>query len=186
MDWRWVFRPHKIVVKLKLVHPCKVLITVTNAGNILYLFKKKYLFIYLAVLGLFPFFKSFNLLIYLWLCWVFVAVLGLSLVVVSGGYSTCCMWASRCGCPLLLQSMGPRACRLQQLQRLLSSRAQAQCLWLHSMWDLSRSGTEHVSLALAGGFFTTKPPGKPIVNILKCLSTKCLKMSGAHETFHPW
>jgi len=28
------------------------------------------------------------------------------------------------------------------------------------MWDLSRSGLESVSPALAGGFFTTEPPGK--------------------------
>jgi hypothetical protein len=29
------------------------------------------------------------------------------------------------------------------------------------MWDLSGSGIETVSPALAGGFFTTEPPGKP-------------------------
>ena len=36
----------------------------------------------------------FFFLIYLfWLCWVIVAVLGLSLVVVSGGFSCCGAWA---------------------------------------------------------------------------------------------
>ena len=30
----------------------------------------------------------------------------------------------------------------------------------NGMWDLSRSGTEPLSLASAGGFFTTQPPGK--------------------------
>ena len=30
------------------------------------------------------------------------------------------------------------------------------------MWDLPGSGTELVSPALAGGFFTIEPPGKPI------------------------
>ena len=30
------------------------------------------------------------------------------------------------------------------------------------MWDLPRPGIERVSLALAGGFFTTEPPGKPL------------------------
>ena len=30
------------------------------------------------------------------------------------------------------------------------------------MWDLPASGIEPVSHALAGGFFTTEPPGKPI------------------------
>ena len=28
------------------------------------------------------------------------------------------------------------------------------------MWDLPGSGIEPLSLALAGGFFTTEPPGK--------------------------
>ena len=54
----------------------------------------KYLFIYLFI--------------YLWLCWVFVSVRGLSLVVASGGHS-----ASRCAglslsWPLLLRSTGSR------------------------------------------------------------------------------
>ena len=45
---------------------------------------------------------------YLWLCWVFVSVRGLSLVVASGGHSS-----SRCAGlslsrPLLLRSTGPR------------------------------------------------------------------------------
>ena len=30
------------------------------------------------------------------------------------------------------------------------------------MWDLSGSGIEPVSPALASGFFTTEPPGKPL------------------------
>ena len=34
---------------------------------------------------------------YFWLCWVFVAVCGLSLVAASGGYSCCGAWASHCG-----------------------------------------------------------------------------------------
>ena len=58
----------------------------------------------------FPSFFFFDLfyLIYLWLCWVFVSVRGLSLVVASGGHSS-----SRCAGlslsrPLLLQSTGSR------------------------------------------------------------------------------
>ena len=35
----------------------------------------------------FLFFKKINLFTYFWLCWVFVAACGLSLVVASGGYS---------------------------------------------------------------------------------------------------
>ena len=54
------------------------------------------------------FFFKFYLFIYLWLCWVFVSVRGLSLVVASGGHSS-----SRCAGlslsrPLLLQSTGYR------------------------------------------------------------------------------
>ena len=50
----------------------------------------------------------FYLFIYLWLCWVFVSVRGLSLVVASGGHSS-----SRCAglslsWPLLLRSRGSR------------------------------------------------------------------------------
>ena len=30
------------------------------------------------------------------------------------------------------------------------------------MWDLPGPGIEPVPLALAGGFFTTEPPGKPL------------------------
>ena len=55
------------------------------------------------------FFKNFYLFIYyFWLCWVFVSVRGLSLVVASGGHSS-----SRCAGlslsrPLLLRSTGSR------------------------------------------------------------------------------
>ena len=50
------------------------------------------------------------LFIYLWLCWVFVSVRGLSLVVASKGHSSSSLWCvglslSR---PLLLRSTGPR------------------------------------------------------------------------------
>ena len=46
--------------------------------------------------------------------------------------------------------------------RLNSCGSQAQLL--RGMWDLPGSGIELVSLALAGGFFTTEPPGKPRIN----------------------
>ena len=54
------------------------------------------------------FFLSICLFIYLWLCWVFVSVRGLSLVAASGGHSS-----SRCAglslsWPFLLQSTGSR------------------------------------------------------------------------------
>ena len=64
--------------------------------------------IYLQILKNQIFFKKLfiYLFIYLWLCWVFVSVRGLSLVVASGGHSS-----SRCAGlslsrPLLLRSTG--------------------------------------------------------------------------------
>ena len=62
-----------------------------------------------VILYLFFFFNKFiYLFIYLWLCWVFVSVQGLSLVAESGGHSS-----SRCAGlslsrPLLLRSTGSR------------------------------------------------------------------------------
>ena len=54
------------------------------------------------------FFLNYLFIIYFWLCWVFVSVLGLSLVAASGGHSS-----SRCAglslsWPLLLWSTGSR------------------------------------------------------------------------------
>ena len=82
------------------------------------------------------FFKIYLFLfIYFWLCWVFVAARGLSLVAVSGGYSSlqCAGFSLRW--LLSLWSTGSRhagfsSCgtRAQQLW-LTGSRAQAQQLW---------------------------------------------------------
>ena len=75
------------------------------------------------------FFFIYNLFIlftYFWLCWVFVAACGLSLVAVSGGYSSlrCAGFSLRW--LLLLQSMGSRRvgfrnCGSWALERRLSS-----------------------------------------------------------------
>ena len=108
------------------------------------------------------FFFFFNyLFIYLWLCWVFVSVRGLSPVAASGGHSS-----SRCvglslSRPVLLRSTGSRRAGSVIVARRLSncgSRAQL----LRGMWDLPRPGLEPVSPALAGRFSTTAPPGKPL------------------------
>ena len=50
----------------------------------------------------------FNLFIYLWLCWVFVSVRGLSLVVASGGHSSPRCAGLSPSRPLLLRSTGSR------------------------------------------------------------------------------
>ena len=47
------------------------------------------------------------------------------------------------------------------------------CSWfpLPSPWDLPGPGIELVSLALAGRFFTTEPPGKPLLRRYQCLNS---------------
>ena len=86
-----------------------------------------FLFIYLFILKIY-----FILFIYFWLHWVFVAACGLSLVAVSGGYSSLRYTGFSLRWLLLLRSMGSRCAgfsscgsRAQQLW-LTGSRAQAQ------------------------------------------------------------
>ena len=112
-----------------------------------------------------------DLFIYLfWLCWVFIAARGLSLVAASGGHSS--LWCSGFSLwwPPLLRSTGSRcagfsSCGPQALERKLSS-CGAQAQLLHGMWDLPGPGPEPVSPALAGRFLTTVPPGKPYSNFI--------------------
>ena len=54
------------------------------------------------------FFFLINLFIYFWLCWVFVSVRGLSLVVASGGHSSLRCAGLSLSRPLLLRSTGSR------------------------------------------------------------------------------
>ena len=104
--------------------------------------------------------------IYFWLHWVFVAVSGLPLVAARGLHIAV---ASLVACRA--RALGTRAsaavarglssCGLRALEcRLSSCGARAQLL--HGTWDLPRPGLKPVSPALAGGFLTTAPPGKPL------------------------
>ena len=54
------------------------------------------------------FFKKFYLFIYLWLCWVFVSVQGLSLVAARGGHSSSWCVGLSLSLPLLWRSTGSR------------------------------------------------------------------------------
>ena len=96
----------------------------------------------------------------------------LSLVAASGSCSCLQCVGFSLWWPLPLQSTGSRACGLPVVARGLSSCGSwalehklsscvAQAHLPYSMWDLRRSRIEPVSPALADGFFTTKPPGKP-------------------------
>ena len=90
---------------------------------------------------------------------------GFSLVAASGGYSSLQCTGFSLQWLLLLQNTGSRStgfssCGSQALERRLSS-CGAWAQLLRSMWDLPAPGLEAVSPALAGGFLTTAPPGKP-------------------------
>ena len=101
-----------------------------------------------------------------WLHWDFVAMCGLSLVMVSGGYSLTAV----CRLHIVVASLVEHSLQargLQQLQ-LTGSRVWAQqlqdtraCL-LHSMWKLPRPGIKPMSPALACRFLTTGPSGKSL------------------------
>ena len=75
-----------------------------------------------------------------------------------GAALRCRVQASHCG--------GFSCCGAQALGRGLQwlwapdSRAQVQLLC--DLWDLPRPGIKRVSSALAGAFFTSEPPGKPV------------------------
>ena len=51
------------------------------------------------------------------------------------------------------------------------------------MWDLPRPGLESMSPALAGGFLTTAPPGKPFPGrLLYCVAILYVSLSMSHVT----
>ena len=82
-------------------------------------------------------------------------------------FSSCGEWG-----PLFIAVRGPLTTAASlvaehrlQTRRLSSCGSRAQLL--RGMWNLPRPGLEPVSPALAGGFSTAAPPGKPNKNILK-------------------
>ena len=68
---------------------------------------------------------------------------------------------------LLLRSTGNRTCGFSSCNSQLLEHSLNSCgSWAQlpcSLWSLPGSGTEPVSPALPGGFFTTEPPGRPQV-----------------------
>ena len=84
------------------------------------------------------------------------------------GLRFCARAFSSCGerGPLFIAMHGPLTIAASTVaehrlrtRRLSSCGSRAQLL--HGMWDLPRPGLEPVSPALAGGFSTAVPPGKP-------------------------
>ena len=108
-------------------------------------------------------FEKFHTLFFLspffffWLCWVFVAVHRLSLVVASGGNSSLRCVGFSC---YEAWALGTRA-SVVVAQKLSSCDSRASLLCF--MWDLLGPGIEPVSPALAGGFLTTAPPDRKSV-----------------------
>ena len=141
-----------------------------------YIHRIKYSAIFL--INLFILFISF------WLCWVFVAARRLSLVAASGGHSLlrcagfslrwllllCSTGSTRAG----FSSCGARASVV--VARGLSS-CGAQAFLLCGMWDLLGPGLDPMSPALAGGFLTTVPPGKPLSYFINLFIHGCVGSS---------
>ena len=61
----------------------------------------------------------------------------------------------------MVVAQGLSNCVSQPLENRLNS-CGTQTYLLHDMWDLPGSGIKRVSLAFAGRFLTSKPPGKPL------------------------
>ena len=116
------------------------------------------------------FFFNINLFIYyVWLCWVFVSVRGLSPVLASGGHSS-----SRCvglslSRPLPLRSTGSR-----RAGSVVVAHRPSRCTACGILPD---QGSNPRPLALAGRLPTTAPPGKPLSYIFKIHGTSSLRTS---------
>ena len=95
-------------------------------------------------------------------------------------FSSCSEWG-----PLFIAVRGPLTVvaslvvehRLQ-MHRLSSCGSRAQLLL--GMWDLPRPGLEPMSPALAGGFLTTAPPGKPQAQVFDAILRRliCIVVQG--------
>ena len=84
----------------------------------------------------------------------------------GGGFS-CCRARALGARASVVVARGLSSCGLWALERRLSS-CGARAQLLRGMWDLPGPGLEPMSPALAGGFLTTAPPGKP--------PTKCFQL----------
>ena len=117
-------------------------------------FFMNYLFIFLFFFNaILVCLHSFYLCMYVWLCWVFVSVRGLSPAAASGSHSS-----SRCmGLSLSRPLVAEHRLQMRRLSNC-GSRAEP----LRGMWDPPRPGLEPASPALADRLSTTAPPGKPI------------------------
>ena len=105
-----------------------------------------------------------------WLCWVSVATFsscgewGLLFIPAWGLLIAVASLVAECG--LVVSAHKLSICSLQALECWLSSCG--ALAWLaHGMWDLPGPGVEPVPPALAGGFLSTRPSGKPRFFVFK-------------------
>ena len=98
------------------------------------------------------FFFFFKVFVYCWLCWVFVA---------AGLLCSCGERGLPSSCGAQVSRRGGLSLRAQALGHARFSSCGSPARLLRGMWDLPTPGIEPVSPALAGGFFTSEPPGKP-------------------------
>ena len=96
--------------------------------------------------------------------WAFSSCSEHGLLFSCGAQASYCGGFSCCGAQALAWT-GFSSCSFWALEHRLNS-CGARAQWLRTIWNPPRSGTEPVSPALAGRFFTTEPPGKSIVSIL--------------------
>ena len=75
------------------------------------------------------------------------------------GFSCCRAWSLGAQASVVVVC-GLSSCGLRALEHRLSS-CGARASLLRGMWDLPGPGLKPMSPALAGGFLTTVPPGKP-------------------------
>ena len=118
---------------------------------------KKLINLFLAALGLHCCARAFSScgeggLLFVVVCGLLIAVASL---VAEHGLQACKLQQ--------LWHMGFSSCGLRALEHRLSS-CGARAQLLRGMWDLPGPGLEPVSPALAGGFLTPAPPGKPSPN----------------------
>ena len=110
----------------------------------------------------------FNVFVYFcnfWQCQVFTAVQAFPLVAMRGSYSPVAMHGLLIAVDSLVEHRlwahtGFSSWSSQALEHRLSSCGTWAQL-LHNIWDLPTPGIKPMSPALASGFFTTEPPGKP-------------------------
>ena len=96
--------------------------------------------------------------------YLFTAALGLHCCMAATLWLVCARashcWGFSCGARAP-ECSGFRSCGSPALEHSFNSCGE-WALLLCGTWDLPRLGIKPVSPALAGGFFTTEPPGKPV------------------------